>query len=74
METLDNDVSSNEIVCNHCGNTFDEANGYCPSCRTPTPAQQYRDLDIIKKKYIYFVVGIAIFCAIMVLWLPRKIN
>jgi predicted amidophosphoribosyltransferase len=74
MEILEDNVSSNEVACNHCGSTFNEANNYCPSCRAPTPAQQIKDLDVVKKKFIYFVVGIAIFCAIMILWLPREIN
>jgi ribosomal protein L37E len=62
-----------EITCNHCGRTFDEDNNYCPSCRTPTPAQQERDFAALKKKIIFYIVGLAIFCAIMILWLPRTL-
>ncbi len=64
-------MGTNEIVCNHCGRSFDEANNYCPSCRTPTPAQQDKDLSAVGRKFMYFVAGIAIFCALMILWLPR---
>gem|GEM_PF-3168322 len=60
-----------EIICNHCGNSFDEAINYCPSCRKPTPSQQERDLSAIKRKFIIGIVGLAIFCMVMIVWLPR---
>jgi len=60
-----------EVSCNHCGRTFDEEKNYCPACRTPTTAQQDKDLAAARKKFILFVVGLTIFCAIMILWLPR---
>jgi len=62
-----------EITCSHCGRTFNENKNYCPSCRTPTPAQQDKDLAAIKKKFIFFVVGLTVFCAVMILWLPRDL-
>ena len=62
-----------EITCRHCGRPFDESLNYCPSCRTPTPAQQEKDLARVKKKFILFIVALAIFSAIMILWLPREI-
>jgi predicted amidophosphoribosyltransferase len=62
-----------EIICNHCGRTFEEDNNHCPFCQTPTPAQKDKDLAAVKKKMIIFIVGVSIFCAIMILWLPRNI-
>jgi len=62
-----------ELICNHCGRTFEEANHHCPFCQTPTPAQQDKDLVAVKKKIIIFIVGLSIFCAIEILWLPRHI-
>jgi predicted amidophosphoribosyltransferase len=62
-----------EIICNHCGKAFDDDRDYCPSCRSPTPAQQDKDFASLKKKIILYFIGLAIFCAIMILWLPRYI-
>jgi len=63
-----------EITCNHCGHKFEEQQNYCPSCRTPTPAQQDLDLNAVKKKFIYFFIGVIVFCIVMIAWLPRVIN
>lgn len=60
-----------DITCKHCGQIFEEQQNYCPSCKTPTPEQQELDLNAIKRKFIYFVIAILIFCAIMIVWLPR---
>jgi len=62
-----------EIICNHCGRKFEEDDGHCPFCQTQTPAQKDKDLAPAKKKMIFFMVGLTIFCAIMILWLPRNI-
>jgi hypothetical protein len=62
-----------QITCNHCNKAFDEENHYCPACQAPTPAQQDRELAAIKRKVILFIAGLTIFCAIMILWLPRNI-
>ena len=62
-----------EIICKHCGRTFEEDKSYCPYCQTATPAQKERDIAALKKKMFFFIVGLAIVCAIMILWLPRNI-
>jgi len=62
-----------EIICNHCGRTFDEDDNHCTFCQTPTTALKNTDLAQVKKKMILFIVGLTIFCAIMILWLPRNI-
>lgn len=69
---MKDDVDTDVVVCNHCGRTLDAAESCCPYCRTPTPAQQEKDLSAVRKKFIYFVAGLAIFCALMILWLPRN--
>jgi len=69
---MKDDVDTDVIVCNHCGRTIDAAESYCPCCRTPTPTQQEKDLSAVRKKFMYFVAGLAIFCAVMILWLPRN--
>jgi predicted amidophosphoribosyltransferase len=60
-----------EITCKHCRKTFDEGEDYCPYCLTPSPAQQERELSERMKKIILFIVGLSVFCAIMIFWLPR---
>ncbi|MBC8209482.1 MAG: DnrP protein [Gammaproteobacteria bacterium] len=60
-----------EIDCRHCGTTYEEEQLYCPNCRTPSPAQQQQDFNRVKNRFIYFVIGLTIFCAIMIVWLPR---
>lgn len=72
MVMMEGNMDTDVIVCNHCGRTFDEAGNYCPYCRTPTPSQQEKDSSALKKKFMYFVIGLAFFCAVMILWLPRE--
>ena len=62
-----------EIHCNHCGRKFDDADNFCPACQTPTPAQQDRDVAATKKKFLYILAALAVFCLIMILWLPRHV-
>lgn len=66
----------NEITCKHCGHPFDEQQNpkYCPTCNFPTPAQQESDLGKSKNIYIYLFIGLVIFCAFMIVWLPRVNN
>lgn len=59
------------INCKHCGQAFDEQQNYCPGCQTPTAAQQEINLEKVKKKFIYFFIGLIAFCIVMILWLPR---
>jgi len=68
----EDDMDVGVIVCHHCRRTFDETENYCPYCRTPTPARQEKDLSAVRKKFMYFVAVLAIFCAVMILWLPRN--
>jgi len=63
-----------EISCQHCGYKFEEQQCYCPSCRTPTPDQQRLNFAKLKRKIIYAFIGLVIFCAFMIVWLPRVIN
>jgi len=62
-----------DIACKHCSRTFDEEKNYCPYCQTPTPAQQDKDFNAVKRKAILWIAGLAVFCIIMILWLPREL-
>ncbi len=62
-----------ETNCNHCGQAFDEEKRFCPYCNTPTPQQKDREAAETQKKFIRFLIVLAVFCIIMMLWLPRDI-
>lgn len=64
----------NNITCKNCLHSFDEQQGYCPVCRTPTASQQQLSTNQAQRKFIYFFIGIVIFCIVMIAWLPRVIN
>ncbi|MBT3203203.1 MAG: hypothetical protein HOM14_02380 [Gammaproteobacteria bacterium] len=60
-----------EIRCFHCSQSYDEQLNHCPYCHAPSPAQQDRNLEQRKHKFVYFFIGLVIFCGFMMIWLPR---
>ena len=63
-----------ETTCNHCGQTFDDQQSFCPRCHAPTPAQQEKEIAAHgKRKFILLFIALIIFCVIMIVWLPRDI-
>jgi len=62
----------NDITCNHCGKSFEAQQHYCPYCLTPTPARQNANFAASKRKILLIFIALVIFCAIMILWLPRN--
>jgi len=53
--------------CSHCGAPLDPAHTRCFHCGTPTPLGQQET----RRKFIIGLVVVIIFCAVMIVWLPR---
>ncbi len=60
--------------CNHCGQRIDDDAERCPYCGTPTAARRDADFVPRQRRFVLLFVALAVFCAIMILWLPRVLR
>ncbi|MCP4078253.1 MAG: hypothetical protein GY744_18965 [Gammaproteobacteria bacterium] len=63
-----------DIRCHHCSQNYDEQLSHCPYCHAPSPTQQKKNLSGNSNNFIYFFIGLVIFCGIMIAWLPRVLR
>ena len=58
-----------ELSCKHCGGDVEKGNKTCPNCGIPLPPNlgKYPRL-----RFVIFFIGVVIFCAVMIYWLPRN--
>lgn len=45
----------------------------CQNCGMPLPAQADRAGERRQRRFLWFCIGLSLFCAAMILWLPRSI-
>lgn len=46
----------------------------CENCGMPLPAHADRAQERKQRNFAWFVLGLTIFCAVMIVWLPRVIK
>ena len=55
------------LVCKHCGGDVHVGEKNCSHCGIPLPPDLGKSSQ---KKFKLFFIGLIIFCAIMIIWLP----
>ncbi len=59
------------IQCLYCGQEFPDNLSECPSCQAPSHFRKNDWSADTKKRFVGFVILVAIFCAFMIVYLPR---
>ena len=59
------------LNCKHCGGDIHIGEKNCSHCGMPLPPDLGKNPQ---KKFKLYFIGLVIFCAVMIIWLPRVIN
>lgn len=59
-----------KLVCKHCGGDTEASDKACSHCGIPLPPDHGKNSQ---RKFILFFIALVIFCAVMVIWLPRDL-
>ncbi|OZI17196.1 protein DnrP [Bordetella genomosp. 7] len=59
--------------CLYCQHVAPDTEQHCPQCAMPLPAQARRVRQQRLRRFQWFCVGLCLFCAVMIYWLPRTL-
>ena len=59
-------------VCLYCQHESPSGQTTCNNCGMSLPQQTERKEALRLLRFKLFVIGLAVFCAIMIFWLPRS--
>jgi hypothetical protein len=45
----------------------------CSHCGMPLPALAEQAVERKQRRFMWFCIGLTVFCAVMIVWLPRSI-
>lgn len=60
--------------CLYCQQQTSSTDELCPDCGMPLPAPAEQQALRTQRRFIGFVIALAVFCAAMIVWLPRTIG
>ena len=58
-------------TCLYCQRTQPDAAQNCGDCGMPLPTQ--RPQQRRQRRFLWFCIGLTLFCVAMMLWLPRSV-
>ncbi len=58
--------------CLYCQHETTPAQADCSQCGMPLPTQTEQLKERQLKRFKWFCIGLTIFCAVMIVWLPRS--
>ncbi|WP_448145030.1 protein DnrP [Pseudomonas silesiensis] len=59
-------------VCLYCQHASPSGEAECRQCGMPLPAMAGHAAERRQRRFMWFCVGLTIFCVIMFFWLPRS--
>ena len=59
--------------CLYCQRDSTETAADCDNCGMPLPTQAQVNEERRGQRFMWFCVGLAVFCGVMTVWLPRSI-
>jgi len=62
-----------QITCFHCARPYDDTQKTCPHCGAPAEPPEKLEKSERQKRFVWMFIALVIFCAIMIVWLPRYI-
>ncbi|MEX6503676.1 DnrP protein [Pseudomonas zhanjiangensis] len=60
--------------CLYCQQDNPAQEADCLNCGMPLPALAERAGERKQRRFLWFCIGLSLFCALMILWLPRSIS
>lgn len=60
--------------CLYCQHATPSGTHDCPHCGMPMPVSAERTRQRRLRRFQWFCAGLAVFCAIMIYWLPRTLT
>jgi predicted nucleic acid-binding Zn ribbon protein len=57
-----------QVKCFYCGKNIPDNVSECPHCHSPS---HFQKTDFSRKRFVIFFILTVIFCAVMIIWLPR---
>jgi len=68
-------ISANmpDITCFHCARSYDSHLKACPHCGAPAEPPEQKMRRDKTQRFIWLFIALVVFCAIMIVWLPRFI-
>lgn len=60
--------------CLYCQQDNPPGEGDCRQCGMPLPAFADRAGERRQRRFLWFCIGLTLFCALMIAWLPRHIS
>lgn len=61
------------LRCLYCQRDNPIDAGDCAGCGMPLPTRSARAGERRQRRFLWFCIGLALFCALMILWLPRSL-
>jgi uncharacterized membrane protein YvbJ len=60
-----------DLTCKHCGGVVNAGDKNCPHCGIPLPPDFDKDP---RRKFVLFFIALIVFCALLIIWLPRDLT
>ncbi|HLD65255.1 MAG TPA: DnrP protein [Pseudomonas sp.] len=60
--------------CLYCQRESPPGDSLCAHCGMPLPAHTDAEQERRLRRFRWFCIGLTLFCAVMVVWLPRSIG
>jgi hypothetical protein len=60
--------------CLYCQENNPPQQADCTTCGMPLPAHADSAPQRRQRRFLWFVIGLTVFCAVMIVWLPRSIG
>nr|WP_298145423.1 DnrP protein [uncultured Pseudomonas sp.] len=59
--------------CLYCQRDNPPRETECGHCGMPLPALSEKNAERRQRRFMWFCIGLTVFCAVMIVWLPRSI-
>lgn len=60
--------------CLYCQRDNPRQQAECSHCGMPLPAFADQAIERKQRRFMWFCIGLTVFCAVMIVWLPRSIT
>jgi len=60
-------------TCLYCQQQNPPQETECQNCGMPLPAHADDNGQRRQRRFLWFCIGLTVFCAVMIVWLPRSI-
>ncbi|MCF7201726.1 DnrP protein [Pseudomonas oligotrophica] len=60
-------------ACLYCQQDNPKGESECRNCGMPLPAHADGARERRQRRFLWFCIALAVFCAVMIVWLPRNL-